>query len=1539
MSVPIPSADLSQPDAGGALAGWEQPAAVTSRSHVPHAFTPAPTEAVASESPPPVEPLSDTELLSAFVQRRDADAFTEIVQRYRLLVYRVALRAVDNRHLADDVFQATFLVLAQSADKIKRTEALAAWLHGTTRNIARRALGNQYAEQKQLKDWAKQTLAQKGEEMATSTEADPFEELARRHEQQLLDEELQQLPESSRAPLVLFYLEKKTQAEIAQIMGLSVDAVEGRLKRAKQELRTRLIRRGVLLSTVVAAATVLTPSITLAAPAASLVSTTVTTALGTAALGSTALGATAVTGAATSSKLAAGSATASTLAAQEIALMSITSKATAMLITSVASTTLISGLVLGAMVGTISMGAGGSVPPDELSLAEMAIPQEINDEALRPNLLSLEGDDLVQIALVEPEVTKESEEPASAPAEKVDENPNELKPFVYYVGDLTADDLLGAEDFAQSLGFSVLERRSKHFIVVHATTENNRKLADHFREIRQKRDAKMSLQFELLSARAKLTKLLKEFDESHPDVKQARSEIAALEKSIADQSPGAVPSEKVKNDSVQSTAQTETSDLSNRLGITSFDVGDLSAEELLDVGEYAMSVADLREVRTSTQSIIVSGALGDTHKISKYIEELRNKRPSQVRDRFKPLSDRLKLAQQLKEFEEYHPDLKQAREEISSMKKSIAEGTPGSNKADAQSTFPERGADPETTENITVTYSLADCISPKLTLDLAKDVRKFAELVLYDPPTRSLVVKATRGNHRRIKDLIFWNRESHGYAWDPQFELVWLKKRLSEKQRELGDDAAEVNSLRAQVESVEKKIAAQPPEERVQHLVEMSRQIEQQNIDIERLRQQLNEMEGSGVTPSKGLVAHVDPSKRTVWLHIGRRSNLQEQTTFSVADKSLAGVIRGTQDLKAKIEVVESYYEGAVARIVEEDPKRPIQAGDSIFSPIWSERGTTEFAFIGNGDLNGDLVKDDKDRQMLRAVVGNARGEITLEVNDEGARVPADAKITAQTKWLVVGDLGNPSKGANDPAALARLLAIHKQHEDLILEAREHGVKVASLKDFLAYIGWKPVIPHIQGFLPSAISLQLGEERLLTGMTFNLGDLVSAVSDRPDLVQVVDKTIIRAVQDGTANITVTDVNGKTATTQVEVPRQYIRSVSLLRNLTPVEKTIYEVLSRQEQLEFPQQTLDQFAESLSAKYQIPVKVDWQALEAAGVAKSATVSLSGLKRVEHALTDILSDVGAQRLEFFVDNGELHFTTQEAMRTTTRVREYDLSSLGEGHLNYDLPFPGDGELDFALQYADSLSQEITRQGKVLSFNAPLSNHKKFERFLAMLPELLKEPISTNASPVPKLSIEGDEASVSGIANQAKDAITEKVQVSLSVFATDDESIKLLATKGQKGFILKPGFRKNLESLLASGKAQRFTDQSFITRIGQPIDALSGWEFSIPSAESESQMPNAMKHGIETQVSVFNKRGKTGQRVLKYNLEVTSINTNNAIKIDDADFHSVSGKVMRGYAEISGTGTDEILLGPMDTGETRSPDGVMRKVSIYLRILVEYE
>ncbi len=60
------------------------------------------------------EPLSDAILLERFVSRREEAAFVALVERHGPLVQRVCRRVLHNEHDVEDVFQATFLILAQS---------------------------------------------------------------------------------------------------------------------------------------------------------------------------------------------------------------------------------------------------------------------------------------------------------------------------------------------------------------------------------------------------------------------------------------------------------------------------------------------------------------------------------------------------------------------------------------------------------------------------------------------------------------------------------------------------------------------------------------------------------------------------------------------------------------------------------------------------------------------------------------------------------------------------------------------------------------------------------------------------------------------------------------------------------------------------------------------------------------------------------------------------------------------------------------------------------------------------------------------------------------------------------------------------------------------------------------------------------------------------------------------------------------------------------------------------------------------------------
>ncbi len=183
--------------------------------------------------------VSDRELLSEFVYRRDARAFETIVRRHGGMVYGVCRRLLRDPHACDDAFQATFLVLARSAGRIRKRHSLASWLHGVAHRISRRALAERYRRQEQTVPM-EQVIAEP-----------ELRDVETRYEQQMLDAELQSLPERYREPLVLHYLEGLSSRELAERLGLSVSAVEGRLKRGRKELRMRLTRHGVELASVV----------------------------------------------------------------------------------------------------------------------------------------------------------------------------------------------------------------------------------------------------------------------------------------------------------------------------------------------------------------------------------------------------------------------------------------------------------------------------------------------------------------------------------------------------------------------------------------------------------------------------------------------------------------------------------------------------------------------------------------------------------------------------------------------------------------------------------------------------------------------------------------------------------------------------------------------------------------------------------------------------------------------------------------------------------------------------------------------------------------------------------------------------------------------------------------------------------------------------------------------------------------------------------------------------------------------------------------
>lgn len=183
---------------------------------------------------------TDQYLLTLYRRKRDQSAFTEIVSRYYSLVLGLSHRMLGCKHSAEDVLQATFLVLAKDAHKIRKRDALASWLYGVTFRIAARHVRRRASQH---------TSVLKDEAMVAD---DPLEKLCEQFEQQAAFEELHRLPEKTRAPMVMRYLQGKSNAEVAESLALSESAVEGRLKRGRNQLRMRLAKQGVAFVAAIA---------------------------------------------------------------------------------------------------------------------------------------------------------------------------------------------------------------------------------------------------------------------------------------------------------------------------------------------------------------------------------------------------------------------------------------------------------------------------------------------------------------------------------------------------------------------------------------------------------------------------------------------------------------------------------------------------------------------------------------------------------------------------------------------------------------------------------------------------------------------------------------------------------------------------------------------------------------------------------------------------------------------------------------------------------------------------------------------------------------------------------------------------------------------------------------------------------------------------------------------------------------------------------------------------------------------------------------
>ncbi|TMQ48500.1 MAG: sigma-70 family RNA polymerase sigma factor [Candidatus Eisenbacteria bacterium] len=183
---------------------------------------------------------ADPDLVSG-AQKGDTRAFDELVRRYRDKVYRLSFKILRNEDDAAEALQDAFLSAFRGLANFKAESTFSTWLYRITTNASlmkyRKRRDNlvsleqsqnpgEGAEAMQLPDWSTQ----------------PLDELLDSETRQVMEEGKRLLDEDLRTVFILRDEEGLSNAEVAEILDLSVAAVKSRLHRARLRLLDRLSR-------------------------------------------------------------------------------------------------------------------------------------------------------------------------------------------------------------------------------------------------------------------------------------------------------------------------------------------------------------------------------------------------------------------------------------------------------------------------------------------------------------------------------------------------------------------------------------------------------------------------------------------------------------------------------------------------------------------------------------------------------------------------------------------------------------------------------------------------------------------------------------------------------------------------------------------------------------------------------------------------------------------------------------------------------------------------------------------------------------------------------------------------------------------------------------------------------------------------------------------------------------------------------------------------------------------------------------------------
>lgn len=172
---------------------------------------------------------TNDQILISQIIAGDTNAFTLLVDRYKDLVFTLALRMLKNREEAEEVSQDTFIKTYRSLHKFKGDSKFSTWIYKVAYNSCLDQI-------KKNKKHLNNVEINEFTEHQVKTMDNAFDALVEEERNQLIQDCLQLLPSDDSFLLTLYYFEEQSLDEIANIVGLTANNVKVKIFRSRKKL-------------------------------------------------------------------------------------------------------------------------------------------------------------------------------------------------------------------------------------------------------------------------------------------------------------------------------------------------------------------------------------------------------------------------------------------------------------------------------------------------------------------------------------------------------------------------------------------------------------------------------------------------------------------------------------------------------------------------------------------------------------------------------------------------------------------------------------------------------------------------------------------------------------------------------------------------------------------------------------------------------------------------------------------------------------------------------------------------------------------------------------------------------------------------------------------------------------------------------------------------------------------------------------------------------------------------------------------------------